>query len=134
MGQGDRHRWRCGDPPPAVWKSVVLLAPAAFAYVVFSPRTWPLWAVLWFWPTLFWIGAIRLAQLGVEHTGGFSYPLLAAAAGCLAAGFIPIVGWRWNAVPREEPREAGEVLRGFLLAGTAALGVLAGLVYVSLVS
>ena len=53
---------------------------------------------------------------------------LIAAVLCLVAGFVPIVGWRWNVIQREEPREAGEVLLGFLLAGTAALGVLAGLV------
>ena len=129
-----RHATRCGGPPPAVWKSVVLLAPAAFVYILCAPKHWPLWAVLWFWPALFWIGAIRCAQLGIEHAGGFSYWLLAAAVGCLLAGFIPIVGWRWNVLPRDEPREAGEVLLGFLLAGVGVVGVLAGLVYVSLVS
>jgi hypothetical protein len=129
-----RHAATCGDPPPAVWKSVVLLAPAAFLYILVAPKHWPLWAVLWFWPALFWIGAVRCAQLGIEHAGGFSYGLLAAAVGCVAAGFIPIVGWRWNVVPRDDPREAGEVLRGFLFGGIGALGFLGGLVYVSLVS
>ena len=129
-----RQMARCGDPPPAVWKSVAVLAPAALAYVLFSPKSWPMWAVLWFWPALFWIGAIRLAHLGIVHSGGISIELLLAAAGCVLAGFIPIVGWRWNAVPRDEPREAGEVLLGFLLGGVAGLGVLAGFVYTSLVS
>ena len=34
----------------------------------------------------------------------------------------------------DDPREAGEVLRGFLFGGIGALGFLGGLVYVSLVS
>jgi hypothetical protein len=37
-------------------------------------------------------------------------------------------------VPRDEPRAPSEIFRGFLLAGVAFLGVVAGIVYVSFVS
>lgn len=129
-----RHAVRCASPGPAVWKSVVALAPAALAYILISPKAWPMWSVLWFWPALFWIGAIRCLELAIGHPGGISFALLLAASGCVVAGLIPIAGWRWNVLPREEPREAREVLLGFLLGGVAFVGVLAGLVYVSLVS
>lgn len=129
-----RHAARCGAPPPAVWKSVAVLAPAALLYVLMAPRTWPIWPVLWFWPALFWIGALRLVQAALDHPGGISSWHLAAAGGCVIVGLVPILGWRWSALPREEPREAGAILLGFLLAGVGVLGLLLGLVYTSLVA
>ncbi|MGI9117092.1 MAG: hypothetical protein ACR2JV_05600 [Gaiellales bacterium] len=124
----------CPHPPPAVWKTVVLLAPAAFLYLVIAPKHWPMAAVLWFWPVLFGIGAIRCAQLGLDHAGGIDASLLLAAVGCVIVGLIPIVGWRWNHVPREEPYLPREIFAGFGLAGIALLGVVAGFVYVSFVA
>ena len=129
-----RHAARCAEPPPAVWKSVAVLAPAALAYILIAPRTWPFWPVLWFWPALFWIGAARATQLGLEQAGGISSAHLAVAVALVVVGLVPIVGWRWSALPRDEPPEAGAVLLGFLLAGVGLVGVLLGLVYTSLVA
>ena len=125
---------QCPTTPDAVWKSVILLVPAAFLYLVTAPRDWPMAAVLWFWPVLFAYGGIRLIDLGVGAAGGIDSLLLLAAVGCFLAALIPIIGWRWNSVPREEPRAPSEIFRGFLLAGVAFLGVVAGIVYVSFVS
>jgi hypothetical protein len=61
---------QCPSTPDAVWKSVILLVPAAFLYLVTAPRDWPMAAVLWFWPVLFAYGGIRLIGLGVGAAGG----------------------------------------------------------------
>ena len=124
----------CPHPPPAVWKSVAILVPAAFLYLFISPKAWPMMAVLWFWPVLFLIGFARCLELGLGATGGVDSTLLAAGVGCFVVAWIPVIGWRWNAVPRDEEREPAEILRGFLLAGVAFVGVVAGFVYVSVVS
>ena len=91
-------------------------------------------AVLWFWPVLFMIGFARCLELGFGATGGVDSTLLAAGVGCFVVAWIPVIGWRWSALPREEEREPSEILRGFLLAGVAFMGVVAGFVYVSFVS
>jgi len=124
----------CPHPPPAVWKTVAVLVPAAFLYLVISPKTWPMMAVLWFWPVLFLIGFARCLELAFGAVGGVDARLILAAVGCFLVALIPIIGWRWNAVPRDEEREPREILRGFLLAGVAFVGVAAGFFYVSLVS
>jgi hypothetical protein len=124
----------CPKPPSAVWQTVALLVPAAFLYLVTAPRDWPMSAVLWFWPVLFVIGAARCVELALGGAGGIDARLLLAAVGCLLVALIPIIGWRWNAVPRDEPRAPREIFRGFLLAGVAFLGVVAGFVYVSIVA
>ena len=124
----------CPHPPPAVWKSVAILVPAAFFYLILSPKPWPMMAVLWFWPVLFMIGFARCLELGFGATGGVDSTLLAAGVGCFVVAWIPVIGWRWSALPREEEREPSEILRGFLLAGVAFMGVVAGFVYVSFVS
>ena len=129
-----RSMAQCPTTPDAVWKSVILLVPAAFLYLVTAPRDWPMAAVLWFWPVLFAYGGIRLIDLGVSAAGGIDSLLLLAAVGRFLAALIPIIGWRWNSVPREEPPAPSEIFRGFLLAGVAFLGVVAGIVYVSFVS
>ena len=129
-----RHADSCKAPPEAVWKTVAVLAPAALGYILVSPRSWPMWPVLWFWPALFWIGAVRLVALGLDNPAGISSLHLAGAALCVAAGAIPIVGWRWSRLPSEDPPEAREVLHGFLLAGVGVIGVFAGLVYTSIVA
>ncbi len=123
----------CPHPPPAVWKSVAVLVPAAFLYLMISPKDWPMSAVLWFWPVLFFIGGARLIEISMD-SGPVDARLLLAAAGCFVVMLIPIVGWRWNRLPREEEREPREIFRGFMLAGIAFLGVVAGFVYVSFVS
>ncbi len=129
-----RPELRCPHPPGAVWKSVVLLAPAAFLYLLTAPRDWPMTAVLWFWPVLFVVGGARCIEVGLEATGGVDARLLVAGIACFIVALVPIVGWRWNHVPREAERTPREILRGFLLTGVAFLGVVMGFVYVSFVS
>ena len=124
----------CPQVPAAVWKTVAVLVPAAFLYLLIAPKTWPMMAVLWFWPFLFLVGFVRCLELAFGATGGVDMRLLLAAVGCLVLALIPVIGWRWNSVPRDEEREPREILRGFLFAGLAFLGVVAGFVYVSFVS
>jgi hypothetical protein len=102
--------------------------------LVIAPKQWPMMAVLWFWPVLFLIGFARCLELAFGAVGGVDARLILAAVGCFLVALIPIIGWRWNAVPRDEEREPREILRGFLLAGVAFVGVAAGFFYVSLVS
>ena len=91
-------------------------------------------AVLWFWPVLFVVGGARCIEVGLEATGGVDARLLVAGIACFIVALVPIVGWRWNHVPREAERTPREILRGFLLTGVAFLGVVMGFVYVSFVS
>ncbi|MGI9187934.1 MAG: hypothetical protein ACR2J9_10545 [Gaiellales bacterium] len=124
----------CPHVPPAVWKTVAVLVPAAFLYLLIAPKTWPMMAVLWFWPVLFVVGSVRCLELAFSAAGGTDTRLILASVGCFLVALIPVIGWRWNAVPREEEREPSEILRGFLLAGVVLVGIVAGFVYISFVS